>query len=166
MCTQVGDLLSFHCWCDTFLALHHRANTPGEPMTPVHLQLIRTTLSKLSVPWKERADQRQATLIELMGGGALGRRWGDLGKWRWVNCALNWGQRRGGAVFFNGGCQLKKLWCMVRLEQRCVLVWHNMSNMCSEMDLGRHLCEGWMNEWLHSSFSSRVSVQKDEWPGT
>lgn len=52
------------------------------------------------------------------------------------------GSAKGRAVFFNGGCRLKRLWCMLRLEQMCPCVTHNMSNMCSEMDLGRHLCKG------------------------
>ncbi len=77
-------------------------------MTLVHLQLIRMTLSKLSVPWKERADYRQVTLIELMGGGALGRWRGKPGKMEMGESCIELGSVKGRAVFFNGGCRLKK----------------------------------------------------------
>lgn len=67
---------------------------------------------------------------------------GRPGKMVMGESCVELGSAKGSAVFFNGGCRLKRLWCMLRLEQMCPCVTHNMSNMCSEMDLGRHLCEG------------------------
>lgn len=149
--------------------LHHRANTPGEPVTPVHSELIRLTLSELSVSRRERADHRQVTLIELMEGGSIGPElaepWENGDGW---SVPLNWGQPKEvrfslmEAVVWKGCVWLR--WTL-RSEQMCPCVKHNMGNMFTEMDLGRNLCEGWMNEWLHFSFSSRLSVQKDERPG-